>query len=567
MGFRYTLSAFILLNISSLAVAQVNFAGPLKGALNLSGAYGEIRTDHLHTGIDYRTGGKIGLKVYAIDKGYISRIKFSPNGYGKAVYITHPNGTTSVYAHLDMLAEPFASFVKDYQYSKQSFAVDMALRPKDLPVAHGQLIAWSGNSGSSGGPHLHFEIRNTKTQHTLNPNFYGFLATDNLKPEIRTIAIYRADSTTLINGKAQNIIRNVKLPLRPAADTIRVSGSVGFGIEAYDWLTPQSTRTGIYSAMYTLNADTVFRFKADSLSFSQGRYVNSLTDYGLRQQTGKRVVKLFIEPNNKLMGYYVSPKTQQGYLAILPDSIYNIKLIAADATGLFAAIDLVIKGEKQAKGPFVPATAPANHHFIAFNKSFSVTTNSVSIHIPKDAFYTNTYFSYSIAESSEKEAIGPTYIIGSPNIPLHKPYSLELSLKDSKGINLKKVCIARVDKDGKQKYMGGIYQNGYVKTTLRTFGAFTIATDTIPPVVVPLKRTVNGKTTLRFRVYDNFSDIAKVNGYINGTWALFEYDPKNELVLYELDKERVTPEGVHHIKLIAEDGLGNISTFESTFSF
>ncbi len=567
MGLRTIMGAAILLNFSLLASAQVSLTPPLKGALNLSGAFGEVRTDHLHTGIDYRTGGKIGLKVYSVDKGYISRIKFSPNGYGKAVYINHPNGTTSVYAHLDMLAEPFASYVKDLQYGKQSFAFDVELKPRELPVVKGQLIAWSGNSGSSGGPHLHFEVRNTKTQHALNPNFWGFPVTDNLAPQVKTVAFYRADSTTIINGLAKSVVLDVSgADKKNALDTVRVSGTVGFGLEAYDWLTPQSTRTGIYSALYTLNSDTLFYFKADSLSFGQGRYVNSLTDYGLRQQTGKRIIKLFIEPNNKLMGYYASPKTQRGFLRVSPDSIYNIKLIAADAAGLYSSIDIVVKGEKQPQGPAIAAATPTEHAFIAYNQSFSIVTDSLTITIPRDAFYTNVFFRYALAEGAGR-GLSPIYSIGNPNIPLHTSYTLGIRVRSDEKAAESKTCIAKVEKDGKLKFMGGAYKNGYVKASLRTFGNYTIAIDTIPPVIVPLKRQVNGTVKIRYRVYDNFSDIANVNGYIDGSWALFEYDPKNELIFYVVDQERLNSSKEHSIRIVAEDGLGNISTHESTFSF
>ena len=230
----------ILLYINTNGQNDIEFAKPVDFPITLSGSFAELRSNHFHAGIDIKTYGQIGKKVFAIEDGFIARIKVAGGGYGHALYIQHPNGYTSVYAHLEGFNQEISAFVKEEQYIKQSFEVNLFPDREKFKVKKGQLIAFTGNTGGSNGPHLHFEIRKTKNQHPVNPLFFDFGVKDNTNPRINSIAIYPLDNQALVNGKNQKLI----LPAQKVdnerytiefSDSLRLAGDIGFGIETFDY--------------------------------------------------------------------------------------------------------------------------------------------------------------------------------------------------------------------------------------------------------------------------------------------------------------------------------------------
>ncbi|HPI70508.1 MAG TPA: M23 family metallopeptidase, partial [Tenuifilaceae bacterium] len=277
---------------------------PISGPLYLSGSFGEIRTNSFHGGIDIRTGGKIGAKVFASESGYISRIRVGGTGFGKAIYIQHPQGITTVYAHLNHFSQRIDEFVKEYQYRQKSFEVDIYLKPNDIKVKRGEQIAISGNSGSSGGPHLHYEVRQTDEQIPVNPAFSNLPITDTIAPVVNAAWIYPLDSTSIIDTKSKKkeLLVQAKGSGYIVKDTIKAIGPVGMGIKAYDFLSGGSLRCGVYSISMAVNGNSVYHFNANRFSFNEVRYANSHIDFEERQLTGKRIHRLFLDPNNRFSG-------------------------------------------------------------------------------------------------------------------------------------------------------------------------------------------------------------------------------------------------------------------------
>ncbi|MFA7301975.1 MAG: M23 family metallopeptidase, partial [Candidatus Shapirobacteria bacterium] len=266
------------------------FAPPLDIPLYLSGTFGELRPNHFHAGIDIKTQGREGQNVRAIEDGWVSRIKISPGGYGKALYITHPNGFVSVYGHLQRYGDSIQRYVKEIQYSRESFEVEIFPNEHELPVKKGDLVAYSGNTGGSMGPHLHFEIRDEATQYSLNPLlFTSIKVKDFYRPQILNMAVYPVDTNSFVNGKQETAFLEVtgwgdqhKLKSqRP----VKVSGRVSFGIVAHDLMNEIPNKNGVFEVKLLDDTTQIFGLMLDKLSFATARYINSLIDYGTSVET------------------------------------------------------------------------------------------------------------------------------------------------------------------------------------------------------------------------------------------------------------------------------------------
>src|ERR1043165_6921117 len=275
-----------------------DFRSPVDTAISLAGNFGEIRPNHFHAGFDIRTNGREGMPVYAVADGYVSRIKISAYGYGKALYISHPNGYTTVYGHLRELDSDIGLFLKKLQYAKQAFEVDTLLSPGVLPVKKGELIALSGNTGGSQEPHLHFEVRDSKTEMPINPYLFGYRIADTVKPRITQLAVYPMDGQSTVNGKHLSkkiapVYKKGKYTFLKG-DTITVSGNIGFGIECYDTENRAASRNAVYSIELQSGGKRVFYYEMKQFSFENSRYVNAHIDYASKQKHDTKIKKCFL---------------------------------------------------------------------------------------------------------------------------------------------------------------------------------------------------------------------------------------------------------------------------------
>ncbi|HEY0030307.1 MAG TPA: M23 family metallopeptidase, partial [Bacteroidia bacterium] len=286
------------------AYPQNDFRSPVDSTLGLAGNFGEIRPNHFHAGFDIRTNNREGMPIYAVADGYVSRIKISAYGYGKALYIAHTNGYTTVYGHLKIFNAGIQNFTEKVQYSKESFEVDTALSSIQLPVKKGDFIGFSGNTGGSQGPHLHFEVRDTKTETPVNPYFFGFKVNDTVKPRITQLAIYPMDEKASINGKhAAKKIAPVYSKGKYTylkTDTISVNGAIGFGIECYDTETKSTNKNSVFSIELQSGGKRIFYYELEKFTFENARYVNAHVDYASKQLHNTKIQKCFLAKNNQL---------------------------------------------------------------------------------------------------------------------------------------------------------------------------------------------------------------------------------------------------------------------------
>jgi murein DD-endopeptidase MepM/ murein hydrolase activator NlpD len=408
---------------------DITFRHPLDFNLSVSGNFGEIRTDHFHSGIDIRTQGVTGKKVFAAAGGYISRIKIETGGYGKTLYVTHPNGLMTVYAHLDHFTPEIEKYVKYRQYEEKTHAINIFPLKSDFPVNAGQHIAYSGNTGYSFGPHLHFEVRNAATQNIRNALLYDFDISDEVPPKMFSVCLYPAGDNSWVNNSQDKLI----IPLSGENGNYRirneqslfVSGKIGFGIEAYDYLDGTASRCGIYIIELYVDSSMVFSCRMDEFSFNESRYINSFVDYGEKQRTGRNIQKAFIDPNNRLSVY--DHHLNNGLVVFSDDKSHLISFVLKDAYFNTSRLDFTVTGQIVSN----IINRDSKKDFIQFMPCSILNTfhrDDIQLVIPSGALYTDLEFEYSKSENIEG-LFSILHNIHNIYTPLHTVCELMISLK------------------------------------------------------------------------------------------------------------------------------------------
>lgn len=562
------ITIFFLLFLSLSALGQTHeYANPVKIPMFLSGSFAELRSNHFHSGIDIKTQGVTGIPIYAVDAGYIARIAVSPSGFGHALYIRHANGTTSVYGHLKSFRDDIANYVKNSQYDRESFRVDLQI-PKDMfSVKKGEMIALSGNTGSSGGPHLHFEIRDSETEEPMNPLHYPFPIKDSTPPRIYALMIeplneyghvdYREQKKTFpvvfVDGKYQ-IQNNPVIP---------VYGLIGFGIQSNDFFDGSNNRCGVYSIRMFWDGELYYSYKMDRFSFSESRYINSHIDYEEYITSKRRFQKTWIDPGNQLRIYdYVR---NNGQLRVTDGNIHQVRLELKDLQGNTSILDF--KAESKWQQPSLAET-PFDQ-LLKYNESNRFRTEGIRIDFPENSFYTDVKFSWN-KKPAQQGLLSAIHVVHQNTTPLHSSATLSIETGKLEKKYSDKALLVRVDTiSGKISAAGGNYDDGWVSGDIRSFGNYAVALDTVPPRIVPLSIKNNAAITessrIRFRISDDLSGINKIEGTLDGKWALFEYDAKTSLITHYFDAERFELEKRHQFKLKVTDYKGNKSTYEASF--
>ncbi len=541
-----------------------NYHSPLDTTLLLSGNFAEIRSNHFHGGLDIKTGGKEGRNIYAIEDGYVARIKIATGGYGKCLYIKHPDGHTSVYAHLQKFNETIQKYVSDKQYAKRTFTIELFPQAGDLVVKRGEVIALSGNTGGSGGPHLHFEIRD-QNQVPINPLLFNFDIKDDIPPSITMLGIYPKDVNSYVNNKTESII------LKPTNGKdgyyisnykdIVLSGEVGFGVSVTDYLNNTSNRCGIYSIELKIDGVTHFMHDLDQVSFAETRYINSLVDFEKWKKASLKIQKCFIDPGNYLNTY--SNVINKGYYKVKDTLKHTVEIIVKDSYANTSVLkfDFTGKIEKSTINP------PINYDF-KYDEYNSFQNEYVVLAMPEGALYSDINFEFSIDSSVTKYA-SPIYNIHNKYVPLHKRITLSINAESIPKNLRSKAFIAEID-NGKPYYNRGNYSNGFITIKTKYLGKYALAIDTKKPKVEPKNfvpnQNISGLNKLVYTIKDNFSGIKSYYGTIDGKWVLMEYEHKKNELTYYFDNHLPTKPGKHEIQIIVRDKVGNKTVNNIPFS-
>ncbi|HBL78196.1 MAG: hypothetical protein A2W90_16955 [Bacteroidetes bacterium GWF2_42_66] len=557
-----TTSTFVF----SQEISKDYYAAPVNIPMFLTGNFGELRSNHFHSGIDIRTEGRTRLPVFAVADGYVSRISVSPYGFGHALYVNHPNGTTTVYGHLEAFSEKIQKYVRGIQYDKESFSFDVSVPSGTFPVKKGEQIALSGNSGSSGGPHLHFEIRNTDSEKTMNPLKFKFAIKDAISPKVLSVLLYPVSDDATVAGKQlkqrhETVFYNgaYRIPKDPV---ISVSGTVGFGIEAIDYLDGNWSKCGIYSLVLKVDDKPIYSFKMDEFSFDETRYINSHTDYDQKIRFARSSYKTWIEPGNKLSIY--DRETGNGLYTFSDDKTHRITYEITDTYGNPSKMVFsVISKRTMVQRPEEKGI------LFEYDEKNEFEEEGIELEFPKGTFYSDFHFQYE-KRPSFPGIYSDIHGIHNKYTPVHQYFSATIETKNLPERLEDKALLVYVDPQTNKisSAIGGEFDDGWVEAKMRGFGYVAVTVDTVPPSVVPLSLK-NGSLTessqIRFKISDNLSGVDSFRGTIDEQWVLFEYDAKNNLLVYKFDKERFAFGKQHQLKLSVSDTKGNTKIFEAKF--
>jgi hypothetical protein len=545
---------FILFAVN---IQAQDIVSPLNIPLLLSGNFGELRHNHFHSGIDFKTQGKTGFAVKSVKQGYITRISVGPYGYGRAVYINHPDGTTSVYGHLDHFASKIESAVRDSQYLKESFAVNLFFAPDAFPLQQGEVFAYSGNTGGSGGPHLHFEFRETESEKVIDPlPYFRNLIKDQRPPEIRGISLYPQVGKGLVNGKSTNqtiALNKDKAGKLSVEKNIVAWGEIGIGIKAYDRMDETSNIYGVKEIILKVDGKEQYHSVLDGLFFDDTRYINTYIDWKEWIENNSFYMKSFVEPENHLG---VNRSLSNGIVRIDEEKPYRFEYILKDAFGNTTGITFNVMGEKK---PF--SAFPNAEVCFRCNKDNEYRGKGIALTIPQKNLYTDLYLNVNVVSSGSPFA--PLYVIGE-RIPLHTYCPLTLDIPRDTFPDKSKYGIVQIYKK-KRTWIGGDYQKGKISGKIRELGSYTVQIDTVPPTIVPVNQpqwAVNKRIT--FKITDDLSGIASYRGSIDGKFALFEYDVKSQSLFYVYDSQRMKKTNFT-VEVLVIDEAGNRSELRSTF--
>lgn len=533
------------------------FEEPLSIPLILSGTFGELRSNHFHSGLDIKTQGREGLEVKASASGYVSRINIQHYGYGKALYIQHPNGYTTVYGHLQSLAPKIKEYVRKRQYDKESYEIELFPEAGELQVAQGEVIAYSGNTGGSGGPHLHFEIRDG-SQRPMNAQMFGIEVPDNRAPLIEGLFAYPLGEDAHVNNSQER----QKLRLIPLNDgtyttkQVEACGEIGFGISTVDQQDGAYNHNGVYRIEASLNGDQVFEIDFQKFSFSETRHLNQLIDYEYYSNKRDRVQKLFRNPGNPLSLY--GQLQSEGKLNIKDSLDYQYTIRVTDIQGNEKLVRIPIKG--QISDRIQKKQKIETPYLARANAGFSVKENNIDVYIPEGSLYEDTYLDIKFT--------GDTIELHKDDVPLHSNMTIGFDMNRYPKEDWEQLFIARLGNYGRPNY-STTYKNGSRFTTrTRSFGKYTLVADINPPSVSPVNfydgQWISNNETLKVKIADDLSGIDSYRATVNGKFILMEYEYKNNTLTHYFSDGVVT-ETENDLKVIVTDNVGNTTTYTAKF--
>lgn len=546
---QWSLYFFCCIVILCRAQREAGFGWPIDMPHTLTGNYGELRPNHFHAGLDFSTRGKINLPVYAVADGYVSRIRVSSGGYGKAIYITHANGKLSLYAHLTSYAGDIAGAVKNEQYGKQSYEVEFFPGKDELKVKRGQLIGYSGNTGSSTGPHLHFEIRDVKTEVPLNPlGFYSI--EDTIRPVISHISFFNlADTSKPAFLKSVATVRSKRDSLFLKTDSIVLRQSIlGFAFAGYDQFVYNGNQNVAYFARLFLDGELIYGHQFGGISFSDHRFVNEFAE----TVNGVKYQKCFL-PTLYPPGIYKST-VNKGRIVLRDTNFHLLQLFLADEKGNERQLRFYVK--TKTLNNYAPL-AQKGDLAVFCHSDLQAVKNGLRIYFPKGAVYNASPL---FLQNALDKASSFTIL---PELNLAVPVSIGFRLPSRYSGRASQLVV----KNRSSVYVP-VVRNDSVFCSVYNLGKFELETDTVAPKIKTqlspqqISRLRQAKS-FSFVLRDQLSGIGKYKMYINGTWVLAEYDAKNNLLTYFPDK--LTPAGTLVFRIEAEDRVGNKTSWQYTW--
>lgn len=528
---------------------------PLTTKPGMVANFGELRPNHFHMGLDCRTDQKQNIPVLAAADGYIAKVKIEPFGFGRCIYINHPSGQTTLYAHLNDFVPELEKYVTAEQYRLKSWAVFLDIPPNLFPVKQGQQIAFSGNTGGSQGPHLHFEIRETKTDKVLNPLLFQFPLPDDVAPDIYKLAVYDRGISTYDQVPLIYPVKKVNGVYMLATPMLKLNmDKVSFGITSFDRSTGSDNKNGIFEAWLYDNERPVIDFRIDSISYNETRYLNAHIDYRMRNSGGP-----FVQHLSQLPGYrngIYHPISGDGVIGLTDDSAHQVKIEVIDTEGNCNALVFGIRRDlKLPKLPAQPSPGQQKEFYPGMINVFE--NNKIGFYLPEICLYDSFLFQY---QETVTNTGYPIYRLHNTTVPLH--VSFPLKIKAAVPAEQKnKMVIARTW-NGKSDFVKAtpvtIFGEDWYLASFRDFGNFQLQVDTLPPTIAPVgfKEGMNcsKQNRLAFVINDNSEELKNFSATLDGQWLRFSND-KGRTFVYRFDDR--CPPGEHELIITVEDQVGN----------
>ncbi|MFZ4799800.1 MAG: M23 family metallopeptidase [Bacteroidia bacterium] len=514
---------------------------------SLVSPFGGLRDNHFHSGMDLRTNQREGLPVFASADGYISRIKIQSIGYGKAIYINHPNGYTTVYGHLQKYTGKIAEWIQNYQYKHQTFEFDYVFEKPLLLVNKGDSIGLSGNSGGSSGPHVHFEIRNSKTEEIINPTFFGIIPFDTFNPTIKKVFIYKFVSDGLLLKKELKIDRSQTIKLNEFANEYIYKTQIeldedqyGFGIEAIDFIHNQEDEKGIYEYNLKWKEKLVFKHTLNQFAFDESKYINAHIDYPFYKTEKTRIQKCFVDDGNEFSTYQSNAGKGKIFLKTKMLDTLTFQVLDNNKNSFVLYVPIKVIGKiadiervnylKSLKGKKV---------FFPLKKNI-LKTKDFLFEFETKSLYDTTFYEFDVL-AKQKNTFSKTYKIFNPTAPIHKAADITIKPIKVKKEYESKLLLGYYFKEEKDfRSAGGNFDNGFVRGKASNFGHYFVTIDTIAPTIKQVflntEEAINDSLHYYFEIKDNFSGIGKYEGYLNNEWILLDFDAKSNMLTYHFDK-------------------------------
>ena len=556
--FRNFIIVFFVCAQTLSGFAQRNdtlFVAPFDFPLLLSGNFGELRTDHFHSGVDFKTQGVVGKPIRCVADGYICRASVTPGGYGKALYVMHDNGYMTVYAHLDRFPDGIDKRIRDYQYKNEVFRANLWFSPNEYRVKQGDFLAYAGNSGYSFGPHLHFEIRDAKGNELYDPMaFYKDKLVDTRSPRIHAISLYAERGRGVLGNSSTSCVYEVVGDTLPVA--VEAWGNIAFGVRALDYMDGTSNKYGIRKIELFVDGEKYFSSTMDNFSFDEDLFINSWIDYGRMYNDGEWFQKLFVAENNTLR--LLNANKNRGWLSVDEERNYNIECRLSDYHGNSTVCSFVVKGKRKD----IPSP-PTYTHALYCKANNRIEHIGMRLCVPAGALFDDAFLNVRLYEG---EGITWRYSLTDTVYPMLKGSKISFWVGRNLPVDKSKLYVRHIEPDDTSS-VGGVYANGWITANITTLDCYEVAVDTIAPVLLPEKETQwmqNGMIMLSLD--EKETSLKSFKGTLDGKFILFEYNSKNKVFTLDLKKERVKP-GVHRLRFVAIDQCGNEAVFERDIEY
>ena len=546
---RILFTILFIFNINFIISQEINFHTPIDAPFDLSGTFGEFRS-RFHTGIDFKSRGVQGQKIFSIEDGFVSRIEVNTYGYGKVIYIDHPNGYTSVYAHLRNFSLELNSYIKSELYKSQKNSIKKFPKKNEFIISKGSLIGYSGNTGRSFGPHLHFEIRETKNQDAINPLMFNYKYIDQERPIIRGLYIINEENSLV-----------KKLPMRKKisklndstyiSEIIEYNGKIGLGLDIYDIQYKNLyNQNGIYKVELFIDSILSYSYQMDKIKFSENHFKKIMYDYQSLIERNKKVLKIYTPRNSNLS--FLKKNSFDGIINSedFKDSSITIKISDWNKNSSYLkfkikSIDSKIK------------ESPSEGIEILTTQNYTLNKNSSIIEIGKNTFYDDLLLNVSYDSD--------TLNLGEEKNPFRSSIKIKLPHRIIDTMRLRQSFVGKIV-NNRVSYLSSKKDDSFIFTNTSSLGKYTVSIDTLKPEIRSINfknnSNVKGKNSLRLRLKDELSGIKNYSSYLNGNWVLFEYEPKSNLIFHDLS-DGVIKNGENELIIKYEDGVGNKGVYKS----